>query len=487
MAFNIQYSFDLVDKLSTKLKKIDKNIKNTAQSVRRSTAKMNSGFDSMKTKLDGVSRKAKEVGKSLFLKLTVPVGLLGASFIKAASDAEETSSKFATVFKDVGKEAETTANTIAKSFGLSSVKAKELLGDTGDLLTGFGFTGKAALDLAAETNKLAVDLASFTNFSGGAEGASKALTKALLGERESVKSLGISILEEDVKAKVKSLTATGALTGMTERQAKAYATLQIAISQSKNAIGDYERTSQGFANTTRKLTQRFFDLKVSLGNIILPLALKLVNVTIKLIDKFNALSPMVKKIILVVGGLAVVLSPLLLVIGLMAPAITAITAAIKIMNAAILANPIGLILALVAGGIVLFIRFKKKVEELGFTLADIPRLALDSFKRNFPLLTKIIKFALTPIMLMKQAIESLFDIAGNAANFISQKISSAKELLGFGGAEQTTNINQNQNSNVQGSIDVNFNNIPKGTNVVSNMGGNTDLNLGTNQVYGSAL
>ncbi len=315
MSFQVKYVYDLVDKISPQLRKVKNNLESTQNKIKKVAANSSRSFDKMKNSLSKVGQKAKEVGKSLFLKVTLPVGALGVAFVKAASDAEETSSKFATVFSDIGKEAEGAANNLAKSFGLSSIKAKELLGDTGDLLTGFGFSGKAALDLATETNKLAVDLASFTNFSGGAEGASKALTKALLGERESVKSLGISILEEDVKAKVKSLAATGKLTGMTTRQAKAYATLQIAISQSKNAIGDYARTSESFANKTRVLNARFQDFRILLGKIILPLALKLVNITIKLIEKFNKLSPATKKIVLVVAGLAAAIAPLLIAIG----------------------------------------------------------------------------------------------------------------------------------------------------------------------------
>ena len=129
--------------------------------------------------------------------------------ISAASDAEETRNKFDVVFRDISDDAEAAAKNLSDNFGLSSTAAKSLLADTGDLLTGFGFTQESALDLSDQVNQLAVDLASFTNFSGGAEGASQALTKALLGERESVKALGISILDADVKAKVLENTQAG--------------------------------------------------------------------------------------------------------------------------------------------------------------------------------------------------------------------------------------------------------------------------------------
>jgi len=218
--------------------------------------------------------------------ISVSAGLILRSSIKAASDAAETASKFQVVFRDIASSAQAAADTLDKSYGLSGRASQQLLADTGDLLTGFGFSQKAALDLSFAVNKLAVDLASFTNFSGGAEGASQALTKALLGERESVKALGIAILESDVKARVALLTAQG-MRFETERQAKAFATLQIAQEQSKNAIGDYARTQSVAANQAREFTAALDDLQVALGNLALPLGEKVLPALTKFLNDFN--------------------------------------------------------------------------------------------------------------------------------------------------------------------------------------------------------
>ena len=233
--------------------------------------------------IDGAEKKtssfAKKFGKAGigFAKIaaTAIVGI-GAAVIKVASDAEETRSKFNTVFSDIKETAQAASEDLANSFDLASSTAQKLIGDTGDLLTGFGFTQESALDLSKQVQELAIDLASFTNFSGGAEGASQALTKALLGERESIKSLGISILEEDVKKQVLINTNKG-LTFETERQAKAYATLQLAQQQSKNAIGDYQRTQAGFANQIRKTGQQVIELADALGQKLLPFATSVIT------------------------------------------------------------------------------------------------------------------------------------------------------------------------------------------------------------------
>jgi hypothetical protein len=280
------------------------------QSIDQSEKKVIS-FDK---KLKALGEKAKSIGKKMTIGLTLPILAIGTAFAKTAIDAEETASKFATVFKDVSKESQKAAKNLSDNFGLSTTKSKELLSATGDLLTGFGFTGESALDLSTKVNELAVDLASFTNFSGGAEGASAALTKALLGERESVKSLGISILETDVQAKVFQLTQEG-IFFETERQAKAYATLLIAQEQSKNAIGDYARTQDSAANQIRQLKSDIEDLAVEFGKELIPIVKSGIKFVRDVVKWFNSFDDSTKRLILILGGLVAAIGPVLSILG----------------------------------------------------------------------------------------------------------------------------------------------------------------------------
>lgn len=190
-------------------------------------------------------------------------------FIKPASDLQEINNKFAVTFKDVSQEAKKASDVLRNSFGVSRAEANKLLSDTGDLLTGFGLTGKEALKVSENVNQLAIDLASFTNIEGGAERASKALTSALLGEREQAKQLGIVIRENDIQAR---LAAKGQdkLTGNALLQAKAMATLEIATEQSKNAIGDFARSQDSFANIQRRIQSRLADTSAEIGSILIP-------------------------------------------------------------------------------------------------------------------------------------------------------------------------------------------------------------------------
>ena len=370
--FVIQYTIKAANKFSgvaAKFDRVAKKIKSNIVSIKNAVKKSSLALDKFKMKLKSVGRGMRNFGAIATVGITLPIALAAKSMVKAAADAEETKSKFNTVFDSISADANKTANDLVKSFDLSRIESKKLLADTGDLLVGFGFTKKAALDMSTQVQKLSIDLASFTNIEGGASRASAALTKALLGERESIKSLGIAILEEDVKKKVATLVAKG-FRFESMRQAKAVATLQIAMEQSKSAIGDYARTSGSAANRSRKLAARFDDLKVTIGTKLLPVALRLTNFLIRIIDKFEALSPTTQNIILGFIGFAAVIGPVLVGIGsliLMFTALNTATIAAAISTAIALAPYIAFAAAVTA----VFFAVKTLVDKLfeltGFT------------------------------------------------------------------------------------------------------------------------
>ena len=312
-------------------------------------------------KLKKFGSEMKKVGTGLSIGITLPVIALGSEMLKAGSDAEETGSKFATVFKDISKEAEASAKSLRDSYGLSRQESKKLLTDTGDLLSGFGFTSQKSLELSTSVQKLAVDLASFTNIEGGAERASKALTKALLGERESAKELGIAILEADVKQRLLEKGQAN-LTGAALRQAKAFATLELATEQSKNAIGDFARTQGSYANQQRALQAELKDLSASFGKLLLPIATELVGVFRSAISVVDSLSPATKKLTLIVAGLAAAIGPVLTSIGFLTSSLipAAVTGFGSLVT--VLSGPLGLV-ALVAGLAAAYVAVTKAKEQ----------------------------------------------------------------------------------------------------------------------------
>lgn len=278
------------------------------------------GLRQAENRIAQFGRKMEDVGKKLTVGISLPLAALSGFSIKAAADAEETASKFGVVFSEVSNEAEKMSEELISSYGLSRNESKKLLSDTGDLLSGFGFTGQKALELSGEVQKLAVDLASFTNVAGGSEMASQALTKALLGEREQVKQLGIAILEEDVKKKIAEQRARG-LTFETERQAKAYATLAIAQEQSKNAIGDFARTNQSLSNQMKAFGKLLENVQITFGKLLIE-GLEIDKVFISLnktLGRFDSwlrkISPAQRRLVAVFVALGIAAGPVLLALG----------------------------------------------------------------------------------------------------------------------------------------------------------------------------
>jgi len=312
------------------------------------------GFDKAMKKAQRSIKKfgvsMQRTGQNLTRNLTIPLAGLGIAAIKMASDFEETDTKFKTVFSSIQREAEHTAKVFKKSFGLSSKAAKQMLGDTGDLLVGFGFTEKEALNLSKQVNELAVDLASFTNFSGGAEGASLALTKALLGERESIKSLGIAITEADLKSFAKD---QGLVFKELDRVAKATLTYQLALKQSSKAVGDFARTSDGFANQTRILFGELQDLSVEIGSKLLPVAKKILTWARDMLNAFSNLNSAQKQNVIEWGLILAAVGPVLnafgtftnLMVGKLIPFLFTTTGLIAGLSAAfiLLYNNLGLV------------------------------------------------------------------------------------------------------------------------------------------------
>ena len=242
----------------------DYTIGNLVWKVTGDTKGLDQGLKRADKTTKGFSKSVGQLGSAIASAFAVTkIFEFAKTAIKAASDFQEANSKFGVTFRDNQKEAADLRKELVSTYNLSTKAATEFLANTGDILSGFGFQSEKALELSGSVNKLAADLSSFANVP--AKQASEALTKALLGEREAAKSLGIVITENDVKARLQA-EGKDKLTGNALRQAKAEATLAIAYQQSTNAIGDAERTQDSFANSLRKIQNTFGDILLQLGS-----------------------------------------------------------------------------------------------------------------------------------------------------------------------------------------------------------------------------
>lgn len=383
-----------------------------AKKVSASTSLMTTKVNKLSISLARMQRRSGEASKKLARMgavatavATVPIALLARSMINAASDAVETSSKFNQVFDDVASKANQVANEFAKSFGVAGSTAKELIGNTGDLLVGLGFTGDAALDLSKQISELGADLASFQNFQGGAKGASEALTKALIGETESAKSLGIVIRQGTPEFK-KNILQVQRAQQVTEMQAKAIVILRMAQEQSRKAIGDVNRTWADYANVTRRADERTKELREVFGKLLLPAATKIAITVTKLIEKLNGLSKPMKTLILIIAGLIAVAGPLLILLAGIAFAFSVISLPILAIVAAI-ALAVGAFLWLKMNWLEVSNAIGGTIEQIGINFSLLWEDVMDGFKAVVAFFRKGADFILDTFTSVKDTILNL--------------------------------------------------------------------------------
>lgn len=423
------------DKLADSVKKIEP-----------ATKKASSGFSRFRRKMADTGRNMKDFGTDMFTRITLPVLGIGAFLLKEGSDAEEATQKFNVVFKDVRTEATKTAQDLAKNFGISGTAAENFLSGTGDLLTGLKFGGDEALAMSKQIAELGVDLASFTNIEGGAERAVHALTSALLGEREAIKALGIKISEDMVNRKVALMISKGARFE-TLLQAKAAATLELALEQSKNAIGDYARSQGSLANRTRAATAATDDMAGNLGKLMKPVGIAIANIIEKLARKVDSLSPAMKKTAIVVTLVTAALPPLIIFMGALALAFGAITLPVTLTVAAI-----GAVIAATSFLIIKWDAIKAKIDELQVkfvTFSDMVKMrVVNTFNDIKDTISETIDKAIEKVRSLIDFITPTFSAIGDAVSSVfSGSIGgvSLRDLFGAGANTQraTTDVNIN--------------------------------------------
>lgn len=229
---------------------------NTMEQVTRATG----GFDNAAGKL--ISTLAKLVSVGAIVKF-------GKQCIEAASDLQEVANVMNVTFGEGAALVDKWAKTQASSFGLSETAAKRYIGTYGTMATQFGYTRKQAAAMGIELTKLTGDVASFYNIEDKL--AAVKLKSIFTGETETLKELGVVMTEANLNAYAmeKGLGKTVKQMSENEKVALRYSFVMDRLS---HAQGDFARTSDGWANSVRLLKLNLENLKIEIGNQLLPVA-----------------------------------------------------------------------------------------------------------------------------------------------------------------------------------------------------------------------
>ena len=275
----------------------------------------------LQNQMSQVGQNLRNVGRTMSLAVTAPIVGIGAAAVKAASDVEEMQSKFDTVFKNVGGDVRKEVNAFASAVGRSRFELQGMTAELGDIFKPLGFTEERAGDLAIQMTKLAVDLGSFNNMPMNE--ALERLRGTLIGSHENALRFGVVINENVLKQELARMGADK-LTGAQKEQAKVQARLNLLLAGTTDAQGDALRTSDSFANQMERLKNNLRDTGATIGQLLLPHALKMVEMLNGAVSFVRDLSPQMQRLGIIIAGVAAAAGPLVFSLGGIASAFSSI-------------------------------------------------------------------------------------------------------------------------------------------------------------------
>lgn len=215
----------------------------------------------------GAMQKSAAVLKGAMRSLGLVVGAaamigFGKSCVKAASDLAEVQNVVDVTFGSMSSQINQFARNAIESFGMSEKSAKQYTGTMGAMLKSMGLSTSAAAGMSIKIAGLAGDLASFYNLSS--DDAFAKIRSGISGETEPLKQLGINMSVANMQAYALSQGMKKSYATMTQAE-QATLRYNYLMNATADAQGDFARTSGSWANQTRVLSERFNQLKTSLG------------------------------------------------------------------------------------------------------------------------------------------------------------------------------------------------------------------------------
>ncbi len=218
----------------------------------------------LKKGISGIGTSLKGITKLLATAFSVKVIYnFSKACIQSASDLQEVQNVVDTVFGNSSAIIDNFAKNAIKSFGLSELSAKKYSSTMGAMLKSMKLSDKEVLTMSQNMTALAGDMASFYNLSG--DEAFNKIRAGISGETEPLKQLGINMSVANLEAYALSQGIDKSYNSMTQAE-QALIRYNYLLDTTKDAQGDFARTSDNWANQTRVLSEQWNTFKGVLGN-----------------------------------------------------------------------------------------------------------------------------------------------------------------------------------------------------------------------------
>lgn len=220
-------------------------------------AGLKKGISGISTSLKGIT---KIVAAAFFVKV---IYNFSKACIQAASDLEEVQNVVDTVFGESSAIIDNFAKNAVKSLGLSELSVKKYASTMGAMLKSMKLSDKQVLVMSQNMTALAGDMASFYNLSG--DDAFQKIRAGISGETEPLKQLGINLSVANMEAYALSQGIDKSYNSMTQAE-QAILRYNYLLDVTKDAQGDFARTSGSWANQVKVLSEQWNTFKSVLGS-----------------------------------------------------------------------------------------------------------------------------------------------------------------------------------------------------------------------------
>lgn len=260
-----------LNSLKTQLSKTEKTVTKTTGGIKKALSSLTKGFTAT----------------------AIVYGLIkvGKQAVQTASDLQEVQNVVEVSFGSMSAEVDKFAENALKQFGLSKLSAKQFASTFMSMSNGMGIAAEAGKNMSLNLTALAGDLASFRNVEQDV--AFTALKSVFTGETETLKNFGIVMTEANLEAYALSQGITKSYSAMSQAE-KVALRYSFVLNATKDAQGDFARTSNNWANQVRILKEQFKELAGIIGNgllkVLQPLIILLNKVLSSAISVANALS-----------------------------------------------------------------------------------------------------------------------------------------------------------------------------------------------------
>lgn len=248
---------DKVDNLGNKAKQAGNKVKDVGNSGGAGFGKLGAQIGIASGAMSGLISMAVKAGQAIAQAL--------AKSVLAASDFQENVSKTQVVFGDYAEKYIAQSKKMAATTGLSANQYLEQMSLWGAMGKAMGIPTDKMREMSEQLTQLSADMASFHN--KDVEQVRTALKGVFTGETEALKEFGVVMTETNLE---KFAADHGKVYKSMSQAEKVMLRYNFVLDQQRLAVGDYQRTNQGFANSFRTLKSNIENALIGIGQQILP-------------------------------------------------------------------------------------------------------------------------------------------------------------------------------------------------------------------------